>query len=111
MPAREVFDLIDTAINNHDAELVNQLTKLLQQHGQEFQPEGAMATHYILPDIPEVQEALRQLGIEPAGLEEEGLGLDIANAIAHAQRRIEFFFDKKIRPDLPTIVAEGDSWF
>ncbi|SDF48365.1 Trypsin-like peptidase domain-containing protein [Limimaricola pyoseonensis] len=67
-----------------------------------------MAEHY---EVDASRELVSKLGISPgAELESAGL-LNLANRIAHALRLSEFRRDRRLRPNLPTVVAEGDSWF
>ena len=92
-----------------DLEALQSLRDSVLEHSELQQEEGEMAPRVeIFPD----ESFFEALGLSPAiaALDVGGM-LGVVNRIVHAERWVRFVLDKRNRPHLPVIVAEGDSWF
>jgi V8-like Glu-specific endopeptidase len=89
-----------------DRTALERIAAILRRHGAPVQREGEMA-----PRLPLTEEGRAALGLAPEGAEEGSPAIALANRVAQAIRRVEFLHDRRTRPDLPTVLAEGDSWF
>ena len=99
---------IQDAIANEDIAALKRLQDLVAANADVTQDPGEMAPHIVVKPTP---EAAQSLGIAAEVMVESAGALNVANRIANAIRRLEFQRDKRERPQLPTLVAEGDSWF
>lgn len=111
MSQRVILNQINEAVAKNDIERLRLIEQIVLANSTAYQPDGEMSPTYQLSDTPEARKALMAAGITYDDAVEEGLALDIANAVANAIRRVEFRLDKIARPDFPVVVAEGDSWF
>ncbi|WP_427969801.1 trypsin-like peptidase domain-containing protein [Altererythrobacter sp.] len=103
-----IDNLLDRLVETEDIDGLHKLAEILAEHSDKVQGDGEMAEHLELRDI---DAFCRETGIEPDPAKEGVELLNLANRIANAIRLAEFRRDRRNRPELPTVVAEGDSWF
>ncbi len=108
MPAPDMEEMLERLIEAEDVEELRRLAERVEAHSEPVQQTGEMAARLEVRDVEGLGQAL---GIDPAVMTEGGQFLNLANRIAQAIRLAEFKRDRRDRPQLPTVVAEGDSWF
>lgn len=101
-------EMLDQLVETENVEELKRLAQVVRAHGKPEQKPGEMAEHI---EVAETQALVKELGLDPDVATESAGLLNMANRIAHALRLSEFRRDRRDRPHLSTIVAEGDSWF
>ncbi len=103
-----IEDLIADLTENEDVGELKRLLALVLEAGEETHEPGQMTQD--IKVVPS-RELIANMGLAPGAAEETAGFLNLANRLAHSIRWVEFRRDKRARPELPVIVAEGDSWF
>ncbi len=104
-----ILELVEGAVQREDLEYLQDLMERIQDNSGLEQHPGQMTGKHVLKTDEQSEKALREIGVH--FVEEEGVFLDLANLVAQGVRNVEFKIQKQRRPHLPTVVAEGDSWW